>query len=518
MNFFIAGTDFTCALLSIVILCAIIISTKEKQKKKKNTYLLLGIVSLILFGMADAISFIMDEVGGNDIVHFCTNLFSYIGADFIVVAFTYYISERIREKCDFSKVYARIILVAAVLDLLFILFGAYSGGLYRVENGKTVYGALNNYLGFTQFVAVIYFLIVVLTKRKHLEKKFFITIYLYFLSPLIAMVLLFIDDRLIFTYLAAAVAFLVIYVVVVQEDLQSSILEEKVMYKASVTDVLSGLLNRKAYKEDIEEYKNQYPNDFVYISLDVNGLKNANDNLGHAAGDEIIAGAAQCMKKCLGVYGRVYRTGGDEFTAMLRVPSEKLQTVLGEFEQEMASWHGKLVDAVSVSYGYVTAKEMEDCSMDKVAILADERMYASKADYYKKKGVDRKGQAAANTALCNLYTKILKIDLTSDTYSVISMDEAEQTGEKGYADSISGWLQGFGKTGQVHEDDLESYLMMVDIEYLKEYFRSGKTSINIVYRRKYADGFKQVAMEMIPADDYEVDKQTLFLYVKNIDM
>ena len=98
------------------------------------------------------------------------------------------------------------------------------------------------------------------------------------------------------------------------------------------------------------------------------------------------------------------------------------------------------------------------------------------------------------------------------------MDTSEQTTEKGFTDTISGWLSGFGKSGQVHEDDLVEYLEKTDLKYLREYFNEGKTSISIQYRRKYSDGFKQVAMDMIPADDYSAENQTLFLYVKNIEM
>ena len=98
------------------------------------------------------------------------------------------------------------------------------------------------------------------------------------------------------------------------------------------------------------------------------------------------------------------------------------------------------------------------------------------------------------------------------------MDTSEQTTEKGFTDTISGWLSGFGKSGQVHEDDLEEYLAKTDLVYLRRYFNEGKTSISIQYRRKYSDGFKQVAMDMIPADDYSAENQTLFLYVKNIEM
>ena len=49
--------------------------------------------------------------------------------------------------------------------------------------------------------------------------------------------------------------------------------------------------------------------------MDVNRLKIVNDSQGHAAGDELLQGAASCMKKCFDSCGKVYRTGGDEFIA-----------------------------------------------------------------------------------------------------------------------------------------------------------------------------------------------------------
>lgn len=112
---------------------------------------------------------------------------------------------------------------------------------------------------------------------------------------------------------------------------------------------------------------------------------------------------------------------------------------------------------------------------------------------------------------------LLIINITEDTYTIVNMDVSEQTSEKGFASTISAWLIGFGKSGQVHEDDLDGYLEKTDLDYLREYFKKGKTSISIQYRRKYADKFKQVAMDMIPADDYSAENQPLSLYVKDID-
>lgn len=294
---------------------------------------------------------------------------------------------------------------------------------------------------------------------------------------------------------------------------------EEILVKKTIVDELTGLYNRRAYEEDILEYsKNTIADEFVYASIDVNGLKVVNDEIGHAAGDELIKGAADCMKKVFGSYGKVYRTGGDEFVGIFFAGEEQLDTIKDDLVDATEKWTGELVSSLALSVGYITKRECKEETILDMAKIADKRMYQAKSAYYAKKGVDRRGQAAANTALCSLYTKILKINITDDTYAIINMDVSEQTSEKGFAGTISAWLTGFGKSGQVHQDDLEGYLEKTNLEYLKEYFKSGKTSISIQYRRKYADGFKQVAMDMIPANDYSEKNQTLFLYVKNIDM
>ena len=87
----------------------------------------------------------------------------------------------------------------------------------------------------------------------------------------------------------------------------------------------------------------------------------------------------------------------------------------------------------------------------------------------------------------------------------------------GYSEKISEWLKNFATMGNVHPDDVNSYLEQTSLSYLKEYFDSGKTSIHIFYRRKIHGEYKQVMMEMIPLDTYSEHNQCLFLYVKNID-
>ncbi|GEM_PF-947214 len=295
--------------------------------------------------------------------------------------------------------------------------------------------------------------------------------------------------------------------------------EQERLIKKTQTDEMTGLLNRRAYEESIYQHNDKPEEDnFIYVSIDVNGLKVVNDTKGHMAGDELIIGACQCMKDALGSYGNLYRIGGDEFVAILFCNESEIESVLENFDATVSGWSGKLIDSLTVSYGWVSKHELPDASTRQLGAVAEERMYAAKAAHYRRQGVDRRGQQDAHKALCNLYTKILGINLTEDSYKIINMNESEQTTEKGFAEKISEWLASFGKSGQVHPDDLDEYLRLTDIEYMKEYFKSRKSSLSISYRRKYDDGFKKVMMEIIPANDYSDDYQSLFLYVKDIDI
>lgn len=286
----------------------------------------------------------------------------------------------------------------------------------------------------------------------------------------------------------------------------------------SNNDELTSLYNRYAYENEIKKLPETGSDDsLVLLAIDINGLKQVNDTFGHAAGDDLIIGAASCMKRCFSPYGKIFRTGGDEFFAIINVSQAQLANILSDFEETTITWQGKLVDSLSVSYGYVTRQDVKNGDIREMITLADERMYKNKAEYYRKKGVDRRGQRDAHIALCSLYTKILKINLTEDNFQIINMEITEKSSSMGYSDHISEWLHNFGQAGLVHPDDLDDYQKKTSRNYIKDYFAANRTSLHIFYRRKIGQSFKQVMMEIIPANDYTPNHQTFYLYVKNID-
>jgi len=159
----------------------------------------------------------------------------------------------------------------------------------------------------------------------------------------------------------------------------------------SYNDELTGLYNRRSYENDIKDMDvNSLADSFVFVSMDVNGLKKVNDTLGHSAGDELLMGAAECMIKCFSSYGKIYRTGGDEFCAMINANPGQLERIKTDFERIQEKWSGKMVDHLTVSCGYVSKGDEGTASIQDIYLLADKRMYEAKSNFYKFRGIDRR--------------------------------------------------------------------------------------------------------------------------------
>lgn len=296
-------------------------------------------------------------------------------------------------------------------------------------------------------------------------------------------------------------------------------LEEEAMLldRAAHRDIMTGLYNRRAYEDYLEKHGGMPDGkDFIYVAIDLNGLKAINDDVGHEAGDELIKGAAFCMKKVLGEYGFIYRHGGDEFSAMLHAPGEKIEDIFKKLDDEFDEYQGKFINGVSASYGYATVEESGDISISELAKIADQRMYVSKNHYYARKGIDRRGQQEAYDVIRKSYLKILKVDLKEDSFASIYMDESETTEDKGYDDKISKWIHDFATSGNVHPDDCERFIGDLELNRIREHFREGRENIAIHYRRKTGGEYSNALLELIPSADFSEKDQIVYLYVKNI--
>lgn len=95
--------------------------------------------------------------------------------------------------------------------------------------------------------------------------------------------------------------------------------QEELSAKAD-RDGLTGLLNQRAFKEQMQErFDRVSQNDgrAVLVNLDLDNFKTINDHLGHPKGDEVLQGVGQVLKDAVRAGDLVGRVGGDEFVLWL---------------------------------------------------------------------------------------------------------------------------------------------------------------------------------------------------------
>ncbi|WP_337191209.1 bifunctional diguanylate cyclase/phosphodiesterase [Parapontixanthobacter aurantiacus] len=100
---------------------------------------------------------------------------------------------------------------------------------------------------------------------------------------------------------------------------QAGISGLKKMHRASLTDHLTGLANRKAFHLDIQEFGNAQT-ELAVALIDLDGFKQINDHFSHVVGDRVIEECARQVRAICADEATCYRLGGDEFVLMMHGP------------------------------------------------------------------------------------------------------------------------------------------------------------------------------------------------------
>jgi diguanylate cyclase (GGDEF)-like protein len=93
----------------------------------------------------------------------------------------------------------------------------------------------------------------------------------------------------------------------------------EMVHKAS-TDPLTGLLNRRAFLDEVQRYiarldRENASGTLMFVDLDA--FKAVNDRLGHAVGDDVLVLLANLLRKLVRPGDLIARLGGDEFAVWL---------------------------------------------------------------------------------------------------------------------------------------------------------------------------------------------------------
>ncbi len=156
-----------------------------------------------------------------------------------------------------------------------------------------------------------------------------------------------------------------------EENVQKEQMEEM-----AYTDPLTGLYNRRFCLENMKRMIAENC-DFAFCMIDLDGLKYANDNFGHSAGDMYLLQVADNIVKMTRSADFVCRLGGDEIAILFydckeSVVVQKMEQLNHKLQEQSTTF------PMSVSYGVCHVEAGMETTLEDVMQQADERMYALK--------------------------------------------------------------------------------------------------------------------------------------------
>lgn len=149
-------------------------------------------------------------------------------------------------------------------------------------------------------------------------------------------------------------------------------------------DSLTNTYNRRA---GIDKLNMMFPSSerrHFMVSLcfiDINGLKEVNDTLGHMYGDELISTVADVIKEIIREQDFVMRLGGDEFLIVFNgigvdIAESVWERIVKAYENINETEDRPYI--ISVSHGIIDYDNMQSYNIDDLISKADEKMYEEK--------------------------------------------------------------------------------------------------------------------------------------------
>ena len=140
------------------------------------------------------------------------------------------------------------------------------------------------------------------------------------------------------------------------------------------TDPLTGLLNRQGFVEAVDNLQTEDGGTIFFIDLD--GFKNVNDSLGHAAGDQVLREVSRCLREQFRNSDLLCRYGGDEF--VIYTPGLTTRQAQRTSSERIVASVNQCGGSVTCSLGSAVRLRQTDRPVEILLREADEAMYRAK--------------------------------------------------------------------------------------------------------------------------------------------
>ena len=160
------------------------------------------------------------------------------------------------------------------------------------------------------------------------------------------------------------------------------------VYKLAALDQLTGLYNRRSGEQRLSEEISRalrHSRPLTALLIDIDGLKQINDELGHLAGDLMLKNFSERLQRAIRGSDLAVRLGGDEFMVLLpECRSEEVRHVLSRLDGLEFQYDGDKIPC-RFSRGWTDYKPGE--TSEEFLKRADEALYADKRAGKKRRGV-----------------------------------------------------------------------------------------------------------------------------------
>ncbi|MBM7047333.1 sensor domain-containing diguanylate cyclase [Rhizobium lusitanum] len=147
-------------------------------------------------------------------------------------------------------------------------------------------------------------------------------------------------------------------------------------------DVLTKLYNRAFYTEELNRLERKSLRPVSAVIIDLNGLKEANDESGHDAGDSLLRRMGEVLSSVVSQPNHAARIGGDEFAVLMPGADDVAAASMVETINELLKINNQFYSSapLTVAVGVATSRSGE--TMEAMVKRADLGMYEDKKTHY----------------------------------------------------------------------------------------------------------------------------------------